>query len=49
VIDYAETGNLAGNNFFGTVYAVPVSPLGSQEPCGKGAACSSSKSHPFQE
>jgi len=38
VIDYKETGNLAGNNFFGTVYAVPVGPLGPPSSCGKGAA-----------
>jgi carboxypeptidase family protein/TonB-dependent receptor-like protein len=46
-IDYAETGNLAGNNFFGLVYAVPVSPLGSQAPCGKGAAVPAAP-HPCQ-
>ena len=38
VIDYGETGNLAGNNFFGPVYAVPVRLLGAQAGCGKGAA-----------
>ena len=38
VIDFAETGNLVGNNFFGTIYAVPVAPLQSEAPCGKGAA-----------
>jgi hypothetical protein len=38
VIDYGETGNLSGNNFFGPVYAVPVGLLGAQAGCGKGAA-----------
>jgi hypothetical protein len=37
VIDSAETGNLNGNNFFGTIYAVPVAPLPPPLPCGKGA------------
>jgi len=44
VIDYR---NLTGNNFFGTVYAVPVSPLGAQPPCGKGAAVPAAP-HPCQ-
>lgn len=48
VIDYAEAGNLATpSNFFGTVYAVPVGPLGSQGPCGKGAAIPAAQ-HPCQ-
>jgi hypothetical protein len=38
VIDIAEVGNLNGNNFFGTIYAVPVGPLPSALPCGKSAA-----------
>jgi hypothetical protein len=38
VIDIAETGNLNANNFFGTIYTVPVGPLPSALPCGKGAA-----------
>ena len=38
VIDYAETKSLVGNNFYGTVYAVPVGPLGPQMSCGHGAA-----------
>ena len=38
VIDFAESGLLSGNNFFGTVYAVPVGPLGPSTPCGEGAA-----------
>jgi hypothetical protein len=38
VIDSTESGNLVGNNFFGTIYAVPVAPLGPAGPCGKGAA-----------
>jgi hypothetical protein len=37
VIDLAETNNLVNNNFSGTIYAVPVAPLGPAEPCGKGA------------
>jgi hypothetical protein len=36
-IDFAETGNLVNNNFFGTIYSVPVAPLGPAGPCGKGA------------
>jgi Carboxypeptidase regulatory-like domain len=42
VIDGTETGNLINNNFFGTIYAVPVVPLGSAGPCGKGAVIPSS-------
>ena len=38
VIDWAKAGSLIGNNFFGTIYAVPVAPLGPAGPCGKGAA-----------
>jgi Carboxypeptidase regulatory-like domain len=37
VIDLAESGNLAQNNFFGTIYAVPVAPLGPSPSCGAGA------------
>jgi len=37
VIDFAETGNLINNNFFGTIYSLPVAPLGPAGPCGKGA------------
>ncbi len=37
VIDYKEAGNLTPNNFFGTIYSVPVAPLGPAGPCGKGA------------
>jgi hypothetical protein len=47
VIDYAETGNLTSKNFFGTVYAVPVGPLGPQASCGKGAAIPAAP-HPCQ-
>ncbi len=36
-IDFAETGNLVNNNFFGTIYSVPAAPLGPTGPCGKGA------------
>ena len=38
VIDFAETNLLSGNNFFGTIYAVPVSTLGPSTPCGEGGA-----------
>ncbi len=38
VFDIMEAANLAGNNFFGPIYSVPVAPLGSAGPCGKGAA-----------
>jgi len=38
VFDNGEMGLLAPNNFGGPIYAVPASPLGSQGPCGKGAA-----------
>lgn len=37
VIDLAEAGNLARNNFDGTIYAVPVAPLGGSHSCGAGA------------
>ena len=37
VIDLAESGNLARNNFYGTIYSVPVSPLGGSHSCGAGA------------
>jgi hypothetical protein len=36
-IDQAEAASLANNNFFGTIYSVPVAPLGPAGPCGKGA------------
>ena len=42
VIDYAEAGNLISNNFSGTIYSVPVAPLGPAGPCGKGAVIPSS-------
>jgi Carboxypeptidase regulatory-like domain len=38
VIDNAEGSALNANNFFGTIYAVPVAPLGSSASCGAGAA-----------
>jgi hypothetical protein len=47
VIDGAEASELNGNNFFGTIYAVPVGPLGSGTSCGKGAAIPVSP-HPCQ-
>ena len=37
VIDLAESGNLARNNFYGTIYSVPVTPLGGSHSCGAGA------------
>jgi hypothetical protein len=38
VIDLAESGNLAQpNNFYGTIYAVPVAPLSGSHSCGAGA------------
>ena len=45
VFDLAEASSLNGNNFFGTIYAVPVGPLPSPLPCGKGAAVPSAP-HP---
>jgi hypothetical protein len=42
VIDFAEAGHLIKNNFFGTIYSVPVAPLGPAGPCGKGAVIPSS-------
>jgi Carboxypeptidase regulatory-like domain len=38
VIDNAEGSALNKNNFFGTIYAVPVAPIGSGASCGAGAA-----------
>jgi hypothetical protein len=37
VIDLAKAGNLARNNFYGTIYSVPVAPLGGSHSCGAGA------------
>ena len=37
VIDLAKAGNLAPNNFYGTIYSVPVAPLGPSPSCGAGA------------
>ena len=36
--DASENGNLLHNNIYGPLYSVPVAPLGSQGPCGVGAA-----------
>jgi hypothetical protein len=36
-IDLAESSSLARNNFFGTIYAVPVAPLDASPSCGAGA------------
>jgi len=38
VFDTFESRNLAQNNYFGSIYAVPAGPLGPGLPCGKGAA-----------
>jgi hypothetical protein len=38
VFDNGELGQLAPNNFGAPIYAVPVAPLGSVGPCGKGAS-----------
>jgi hypothetical protein len=38
VFDYNQAGNLAIRNFYGSIYAVPVGPLGPVVSCGKGAA-----------
>src|SRR5271157_520359 len=37
-LDFAGANNLSSHNFFGPIYSVPVAPLGSAGPCGKGAA-----------
>jgi len=34
----SSRGNIAAQNYFGLLYAVPVGPLGSGPSCGKGAA-----------
>jgi hypothetical protein len=38
VFDFAESGILQQNNYFGALYAVPVRPLGPQASCGEPAA-----------
>lgn len=47
VFDFLESGNLAPQNYFGAIYAVPVSALGSGSSCGEGAAAPLSP-HPCQ-
>ena len=47
VIDNGESVALNTKNFYGTIYAVPVAPLGSGVPCGAGAA-SPPALHPCQ-
>jgi hypothetical protein len=37
-LDVAESGNLTRDNVLNPIYSVPVAPLGSAGPCGKGAA-----------
>jgi hypothetical protein len=41
--DAAKASQLAGNNFFGPIYAVPVGPSPPRLSCGKGAAGADSK------
>jgi hypothetical protein len=38
VFDYAKSGQLSSNNYFGSIYTVPAGPIGSDPSCGKGAA-----------
>jgi Carboxypeptidase regulatory-like domain len=38
VLDFLEPGNLTAKNYFGLLYAVPVSSRGAGASCGKGAA-----------
>ena len=38
VFDFEESGILQQNNYFGSLYAVPVGPLGPQASCGEPAA-----------
>ena len=38
VVDPQKSLELASKNYLGWIYAVPVDPLGSQPPCGAGAA-----------
>lgn len=38
VFDFEESGILRQNNYFASLYAVPVGPLGPQASCGEGAA-----------
>jgi len=47
VWDVAQSFELQANNFFGSIYAVPVGPVGSSIACGKGAAIPEA-SHPCQ-
>jgi Carboxypeptidase regulatory-like domain len=38
VVDVAQSSQLMTNNYFGSLYAVPVGPLPPGTPCGEGAA-----------
>jgi hypothetical protein len=38
VFDFAKSGDLSANNYFGSIYAVPVGAEGSGNSCGEGAA-----------
>ena len=38
VLDFFASASLAGNNFFGPIYAVPVAPIKSSGSCGNSAA-----------
>jgi hypothetical protein len=44
VTDQVESSVLARNNYFGSIYSVPVGPLSAARPCGKGAAVPSAPS-----
>ena len=47
VFDYALSGSLQQQNYFGTIYAVPAGPLPDHLPCGESAAVSPSPNlHP---
>jgi hypothetical protein len=41
VFDFLKSGNLAQNNYFGSLYAVPIGHLASAASCGEGAAFTS--------
>ncbi len=42
VIDFGQSGLLQADNIYGPIYSVPVAPLRSPPPCGKGAVIPSS-------
>jgi hypothetical protein len=47
VYDLARSFQLAQNNYFGVLYAVPVGPIGARRACGEGAAFPAAP-HPCQ-